>query len=195
MRYLFCLLVAGFLITSCQSEGPSKVITSENGTRYSLFSDNRTGETAKLGEYVYFHASMMTERDSIMFSTHDQGGEPQMIQVNELATDGKPVSPVEDVLAMMAAGDSAVIRVNMNQFPSKPPGLENDSVLLYTVAVTEVIDEEAYVARLSEEELAAKRPVRKYWPVKTSALRLLRESSTTIHPESWTERYRLQQPA
>jgi FKBP-type peptidyl-prolyl cis-trans isomerase FkpA len=58
---------------------------------------------------------------------------------------------------MMAAGDSAVIRVNMNQFPSKPPGLENDSVLLYTVAVTEVIDEEAYVARLSEEELAAKK--------------------------------------
>jgi len=157
MRYLFCLLVAGFLITSCQSEGPSKVVTTENGSRYSLFSTNRTGEPAKIGEYVYFHASMRTEGDSTMFSTRDNGGEPQMIQIRELDASDQPVSPVEDVLALMAQGDSAVIRVNMNQFPSKPPGLENDTVLLYTIAVAEVLDEASYVARLSEEELAAKK--------------------------------------
>lgn len=156
MRYLFCLLVAGFLLTGCQSDGSSEVITSENGTRYSLFTGDRTGELAKMGEYVYFHASMMTERDSIMFGTRDNGGEPQLLQIKELDTSGPQVSPIEDVLALMAQGDSAVVRVNMDQFPSKPPGLENDSVLLYTIVVTEIVDEETYTARLSEDQRKAK---------------------------------------
>lgn len=157
MRYLFCLLLAGFLLTGCQTEGSSEVLTTENGTRYSIFSDNRSGEQANMGDYVYFHASMMTERDSVMFGTRDNGGEPQVMQIKELDTSGPMVSPVEDVLALMATGDSAVVRVNMDQFPSKPPGLENDSVLLYTVVVTEIIDEATQESRLSEAELAAKK--------------------------------------
>lgn len=156
MRYLFCLLVAGFLITGCESDGSNKVISTENGTRYSIFTADRVGEPVNMGDYVYFHAAMMTERDSFMFGTRDDGGEPQMVQIKELDPTAPQVSPIEDVLSLMAQGDSAVIRVNLDQFPSKPPGLENDSVLLYTVAVTEVIDEATYVTRLSAEELAMK---------------------------------------
>lgn len=157
MRYLSCLLLAGFLITACKQEATNDLITTENGTRYTLFTDNRSGEVVKIGDYAYFHAAMRTEQDSVMFGTRENGGEAQVIQVKDLsaATDA-PVSPIEEVIATMAQGDSAVIRVDMNQFPSKPPGLENDSILLYTIFLTEVVDEETFTSRLSAEELAAK---------------------------------------
>ena len=43
----------------------------------------------------------------------------------------------------------------MDQFPAKPPGLEMDSVLLYDIVITEVVDEATFNSRLSEEEQAA----------------------------------------
>lgn len=156
MRYLICLLCAGFLLTGCEpEEATSEVITTETGTRYSLYSGNRTGEIAKEGEYVYFHAAMRSEGDSVLFSTRDAGGEPQIIQVKSTDPNAPQVSPIEDVIKHMAAGDSAVVRVNMNTFPTKPPGLEADSILLYDIVITEVADEEMFMSRLSDEERAA----------------------------------------
>ncbi|MEM6772274.1 MAG: FKBP-type peptidyl-prolyl cis-trans isomerase [Bacteroidota bacterium] len=152
MRYLFCLLAAGLLFTGCQIEGTGSLTTTDNGTRYTLYTANRTGEPVKIGQYAYFHAAMVTQGDSIMFGTRQNGGEPQVLQIKDLVAAGPDVSPVEDVLSLMAAGDSAVIRVNMDQFPSKPPGLENDSVLLYTLVTTEILDEETHMERLSVEE-------------------------------------------
>lgn len=156
MRYLFCLLLAGFLLTGCQSEGPSPVITTENGTRYSLYTADREGELVQAGEYIYFDAVMQTEADSMIFSTRDQSGEPQVVQITEDDKAGNSASPVVEILSLMAAGDSAVIRVSMDQFPQIPPGMENDSVMLYTIAVREVIDDATFSSRLSAEELVMK---------------------------------------
>ncbi len=156
MRYLFCLLVAGFLFTGCQTDGPSPVITTENGTRYSIYTADRAGEPVKAGEYIYFDAVMQTEADSTIFSTRDNTGEPQVVQITEDDKAGNAASPVLEILSLMAAGDSAVIRVSMDQFPNIPPGMENDTVMLYTIAVREVIDDATFSSRLSAEELAAK---------------------------------------
>lgn len=160
MRYLLCLLCAGFLITGCKpgqggSGASAEVLTTEKGTRYSLFTGNRTGEIAQNGDYVYFHAAMRSEGDSVLFSTRDAGGEPQVIQIKEMNPDAPQASPIEDVIRKMAQGDSAVIRVSMSSFPQKPPGLENDSILLYDIVITEKIDEETFISRLSAEERAA----------------------------------------
>lgn len=154
MRYLFCLLCAGFLLTGCQTDGSADLLTTESGNRYSLFTDNRSGEVVKIGDYVYFHAAMRSEGDSIILSTRDMGGEPQVIQVTAIDPTDENTSPIVDVISKMAMGDSAVIRVNMDKFPSKPPGLEMDSVMLYDIVITEAIDEETFNSRLSEEEQA-----------------------------------------
>lgn len=154
MRYLLCLLCAGFLLTGCQDNGAGKVITTEAGNRYSLYTNNRSGEVVNTGDYVYFHAAMRSEGDSTLFSSRELGGEPQVIQVTEIDPTDENASPIIDVISNMAQGDSAVIRVNMDQFPAKPPGLEADSILLYDIIITEAIDEATFNSRLSEEEQA-----------------------------------------
>lgn len=153
MRYLLCLLCAGFLFTGCdKADAPAKIVTTDNGTRYSLYTADRSGEVAQPGDYVYFHVAMRSEGDSLLGGTRSSGAEPQLLQVKAPSADGPQVSPVDEVLRVMAAGDSAVIRLNMDVFPSKPPGMEADSVLLYDIVVTEVIDEDTYVQRLSADE-------------------------------------------
>lgn len=155
MRYLLCLLFAGFLLSGCETpEATADITTTDSGTRYSLYTSNRSGEIAKPGEYVYFHVAMRSERDSLIGGTRSSGSEPQLMQVKAPSEGGPQVSPVEEVIRVMAAGDSAVIRLNMDVFPSKPPGMEADSVMLYDIIITEIIDEETYVSRLSAEEQA-----------------------------------------
>ncbi|TXF88633.1 hypothetical protein FUA23_14130 [Neolewinella aurantiaca] len=58
----------------------------------------------------------------------------------------------------MRVGDSAVVRVNIDAFPAKPPGMENDSVVLYDVIVTEIVSEADFTARqeAKQAEAAAK---------------------------------------
>ncbi len=131
--------------------------TSPLGNRYQLFKDGGSGEPVATGDFVYFHAAMRTEGDSILFSTRQGGGEQPVVQAAEEGND--QIGPVEDVIRYMRTGDSAVVRVNIAEFPNKPPGLENDTVILYSVVVTEILSQEEFEARSASEE-AAKEEVR-----------------------------------
>jgi FKBP-type peptidyl-prolyl cis-trans isomerase FkpA len=143
--------------------------TTDQGNRYQLFTGDRTGEVVQNGEYVYFHASMRSEQDSVMFSTREAGGETPVVQVKASVPGAPEISPVEDVVRFMAVGDSAVIRVSMDDFPSKPSGMEEDSVLLYDIVVTEIVDEEVFMGRLpvaEQEAIAASKIIKELEPVR-----------------------------
>jgi FKBP-type peptidyl-prolyl cis-trans isomerase FkpA len=60
------------------------------------------------------------------------------------------------VLRYMRIGDSAVVRVNMEEFPTRPPGMENDTVALYDLVVTNILTEEEFSAIQVEKEKEAR---------------------------------------
>ena len=153
MRFTILALLASALIFTACAQDAEKLQTSDMGTRYTLYKTG-SGEQVATGEYVYFHAAMRTEGDSTLFSTRDGAGEMPVIQAAPFDdTDtpaGAQVGPVEDVIRYMRLGDSAVIRVNIEEFPNKPPGLEQDTVVFYDVVVMEILSEEEFEVRRAE---------------------------------------------
>lgn len=154
MRNLLFLLLVSMLFVACDKNGGGLKKT-ELGNRYSLFTANGSGEMVKPGDFVYFHAAMRTEGDSILFSTRQSGGEQPVVQAAAVTVTKDEVGPVEDVLRNMRVGDSAVVRVNIESFPSKPPGMENDSVVLYDVVVTKIVDEATFTAEQEAKQAEA----------------------------------------
>ena len=143
IRFLPIALLVSVLFTSCQ-QSKSISATSDLGTRYELFKDGE-GDQVQPGEFVYFHAAMRTEGDSTLFTTRENGGDMPVVQAAPL--DQEQVGPVEDVIRYMRVGDRAEVRVNIEEFPNKPPGLEQDTVVLYDVEVMEVLSEEEFAVR------------------------------------------------
>ncbi|WP_020569832.1 FKBP-type peptidyl-prolyl cis-trans isomerase [Neolewinella persica] len=160
MRSIIFLLLASTLFYACGNEGGSMQRT-DIGNRYQLFTANGGGDLVQPGDYVHFNAAMRTEGDSILFSTWKSGGELPVVQAAELTATKDEIGPVEDIVRQMRVGDSAVVRVNISEFPSKPPGMENDSVVLYDVVVSKIVSEADYNAELTakQAEAAAKAEV------------------------------------
>lgn len=160
MRSIIFLLLASTLFYACGNESGSMQQT-EIGNRYQLFSSNGSGDMVQPGDFVHFNAAMRTEGDSTLFSTWTSGGELPVVQAAPLTATKDEIGPVEDIVRLMRVGDSAVVRVNISEFPSKPPGMENDTVVLYDVVVAEIVSEEEFneAAALKEAEAAAKAEV------------------------------------
>lgn len=155
MRLLLFLLLASTLFYACENGGSSAMQTTELGNRYQLFTADGSGEKVVPGDFVYFHAAMRTEQDSTLFSTRTGGGDLPVIQAAEATATADEIGPVEDVVRNMRVGDSAVVRVNIEEFPQKPPGMEFDSVVLYDVVITEIVSEADFTARQEAKQAEA----------------------------------------
>jgi FKBP-type peptidyl-prolyl cis-trans isomerase FkpA len=149
------MLLASTLFYACDKGGSASQEVSDLGNRYQLFTADGSGEKVIPGDFVYFHAAMRTERDSTMFSTRDGGGELPVIQAAQLEATMDEIGPVEDVVRNMRVGDSAVVRVNIEEFEQKPPGMENDTVVLYDIVVTEIVSEADFTARQEAKQAEA----------------------------------------
>jgi len=108
------------------------------------------------GSYVYFHASLRTQGDSLIFSTRDNG-EPAVVNIAGPEATSESLGPVEDVLRFMRTGDQAVVVVDITDFPMKTPGRENDTLVYYDVEVVEVISQAEFIRREAEKEAAAEK--------------------------------------
>lgn len=164
MKYtLFSLLVALVLITGCQqstSGGPDDLLTTEGGTRYYISDGKPDAQLVQPGDYLYFQAALTTERDSVLFDTRDGGGPPPAVEAAGMDKTAEQIGPVEDVLRVMRLGETAVVRVNIADFPNKPPGMENDTVMQYVIELNEIVDKATYderqaALRAEAEEKAA----------------------------------------
>ncbi|MFK8165523.1 MAG: FKBP-type peptidyl-prolyl cis-trans isomerase [Lewinella sp.] len=154
MRSILFLLLASTLFYACGNEGGSMQRT-DIGNRYELFTANGDGTMVQPGDYVHFNAAMRTEGDSILFSTWESGGELPVVQAAALTATKDEIGPVEDIVRQMRVGDSAVVRVNITEFPSKPPGMENDTVVLYDVVVDKIVSEEEFNAEAAAKKAEA----------------------------------------
>ncbi len=151
---LFSLFAALLLFAACEGEDRDRVQTTENGTRYTYVTRNDDGQLAEAGDFIYFDAVLKTEGDSILIDTRANGGDSPVIQALSDSIVDQNTGPVEDVLRKVRVGEQIVIRTNLENFPSKPPGMENDSVLLYDITVKEIVGQDEFNARqqaLAEE--------------------------------------------
>ena len=155
MRSFLFLLLAGSMFYGCQSDGNSAMQSTDLGNRYQIFTADGSGDLVTPGDFVYFHAAMRTEGDSTLFSTRDGGGDLPVIQAAQPTATKDEIGPVEDVIRSMRVGDSAVVRVNIESFPQKPPGMENDTVVLYDVVITEIVSEADFTARQEVKQAEA----------------------------------------
>ncbi len=149
---LFTLLAAVTLLAAgCNAEaGKDGMQTTEAGNRYTYLTTNDEGQLAEPGEFIYFNAILKTEGDSVLIDTKTAGGPPPVIQALSDSIVTADTGPVEDVLRKVRVGERVLIRANLENFPRKPPGMENDSVLLYDLEVTEIIDQDEFNARQEE---------------------------------------------
>jgi len=138
---LFVLLLAG-----CESAGKS---VTASGHEYTLHLDKQEGETAKAGEYAYFHLRLYTQ-DSTLINTRD-GAEPTLARIHPDSLDTK-VGPVESMLKLMSVGDSATVSFFIDTIPNRGPYLDTVKYLYYDLAVTEILDEAGFNARRAEEQ-------------------------------------------
>ena len=152
MRFFSLLPLAALLLlglAACQ-EDDGGIQTTPLGSRYTLFK-NGSGDTPETGDYVYFHISLRSQTDSLIVDTRETGGPQPVIQtVPDTVT--QRLSAVEDVLRYMRVGDSAIVRVDINEFPQRFPGTENDSILLYNLVTTDILNEEEFDARQQAEQ-------------------------------------------
>ena len=153
------LALVTLLSVGCDSDdGPNGMQVTEAGNRYSFLTQNEDGRLAEAGDFIYFNAILKTEGDSVLIDTRENGGPSPVIQALADSIVNSQTGPVEDVLRNVRVGERVEIRANLDQFPRKPPGMENDSVLLYDLEVTEIINQDEFTERQNKlaEEAEAK---------------------------------------
>ena len=155
MRKQLFTLFTGLALFAAGCEGDNDGMqTTELGNRYSYLTTNEDGQLAEVGDFIYFNAILKTEGDSVLVDTREGGAPPQVIQVMADSMVTEQGGPVVDVLRRVRTGERVLIRTNLDQFPRKPPGMENDTVILYDLEVTEIVDQDEFTARqnaLAEE--------------------------------------------
>ncbi len=164
------LLLAGMtLLAACEDSGKEGMMTSDIGTRYTYVTSNDDGQLPQPGDYVYFHAQVKNEGDSVIIDTRDNGGDQPVLQALADSLINAETSPVQDVVSKLRVGERAMIRTNISEFPpqAKPPGMQDDSIMLYDIEVTEIVGQDEFMARqqaLQAEAMAEAEEVRKREP-------------------------------
>ncbi|MCI5083943.1 MAG: FKBP-type peptidyl-prolyl cis-trans isomerase [Saprospiraceae bacterium] len=147
MRIAMLLVVSALIIlTSCQNGGGKQV--SSQGWEYV----NHTSLDAQMpqpGDYIFFHATMRNQ-DSVYFDSRSQPESPYL-QIPVTPNPQRRISPVEDVLAEVAEGDSVTIFIDLDTVQQPPRGFTNEDVMEYDVKVLEVKNEQEYQAFIEQK--------------------------------------------
>lgn len=139
------------LLLTCAVNAQTDTLQTANGVTFRLLRANPENAAALPGSYVDFHARMLTQAGKELFNTRSDRA--QTLQVKGAV--GENVSPLEALLPLLRDGELAMLFVDMEQFPSRPPGTEGDSVLLYEVEVLRVFDEATFTADVAAKEAVA----------------------------------------
>lgn len=145
------IFAAIFILSSCAQDASEE--STSGGFKYKLMAEGGT-EKAKEGEYVFFHVDMKAD-DMEQFNSRTSGQE-SMIQLKEQPNTNIITNALQEVLMQTAVGDSVVLMIPTDSLKSLgfPPN-DTTKTLSYNIRVTDILDEEAYTSRMSEEKAAA----------------------------------------
>jgi FKBP-type peptidyl-prolyl cis-trans isomerase FkpA len=152
MKLRILVVMAGiFMLASCTQDAAEE--TTSTGFKYKLMSEGGE-EKAKDGEYVFFHVDMKADNTE-QFNSRTSGQE-SMVQLKEQPNTNVITNALQEVLMKSAIGDSLVLMIPTDSLKSLgfPPN-DTTKMLYYNIRVTDILDEEAYTSRMSEERAAA----------------------------------------
>jgi FKBP-type peptidyl-prolyl cis-trans isomerase FkpA len=157
---IFAAIFLVLLTAACTPGDDQAIRTTDIGNRYSYLVRNEEGTLPSTGDYVYFNLELRNQRDSSLMDSR-QGGKPLIAEVRPDTLSEEEISPVDDVLRELREGETALIRYNIADLPSRPPELAEDSVIVYEIEIEEVLPPEEFFARRQAEqtELEAERDV------------------------------------
>jgi FKBP-type peptidyl-prolyl cis-trans isomerase FkpA len=143
-HFLAFFILVGVLLSACESDPASQ--RTAQGYEYIIFEDV-AADKAATGDYVYFDGYVY-KADSLVFSTSDVGQEPVIQIMDPAELVGRPMDPVEELVAMLGTGDSARVIIELDTLPAfqRPVGFEDVSQLFYDLRVTKVVSAEDYEA-------------------------------------------------
>jgi FKBP-type peptidyl-prolyl cis-trans isomerase FkpA len=143
LTFIYLAIASMFFAIGCKKE---EVKVTPSGYEYVMHT-NSDGRKAKPGDYVYFHAQMRNG-DSVFYASREMGATAPFLQIPteeaELGLGSRKPSPVEEVLRLMAVGDSVTIFINIDTLPNKPPGFENAKVMYYDVVAIDIKNAEEF---------------------------------------------------
>lgn len=146
MRQFILLLVLGLIgLNACKKGGE---MTSPGGFPYTVHKSTG-GDKPQKGDIVSFH---VTERngDKVMYSSREKG-EPQKAKI----MDREGMSPIEDVLKVLAVGDSVTVPFAIDTIPNLPPDMQGIKHIYYDVVVVGIQSEADFAAEQKKAEEAA----------------------------------------
>ncbi len=146
-----CLGAAAFTsLLSCQT-GAGKKEKLSNGLDFQLIK-NEKGEDAKIGDMIKMHVTTAIH-DSVIFSTHMNGGEPFESELNQPAGTGDIMSGI----VKMSQGDSAHMTIPIDSLIKEgqmPPFAKSGDIVEYRIKVISVKSKTDYEKELAEKNKA-----------------------------------------
>ena len=133
--------------------------TSPTGLKYQFFVQDEKGIKPHVGDIIFVHMVGKNSKDSAVFDTYKNGGQPFQITIMEPAFKGA----LEEGFMMMAKGDSAVFKVNADSLylktfmsPQLPPYIEKGSEMTFTLKVVDVLTSQQMMEREKSKAMESK---------------------------------------
>lgn len=149
--YMMCL-AALFFFQSCQDSGSARKMT-PSGYEYIVYAD-KSGETAKAGDYIYYYMDILNDKDSLIQSSRKNPQQP----ITALPKEGDETpnsNPINDIMSLSSVGDSIALFIPKDSIPQLPPQFSDVAFIEYRLVVKEIVDEATFQARVDEERAAA----------------------------------------
>jgi len=134
---LFILMFLAGTIASCDSNEQK---TTDSGIKYTFFTEGE-GEAAKPGEVMIMNMIYKDAKDTVLFSTLEQG-EPMPMPVDSA---WKADGSIYEVFKMLKEGDSVEIEITAEGFYTKtarqplPDTVDAKSIITFNIGVEEVM--------------------------------------------------------
>ena len=136
-----CTLFA--FVSSC-SGGYGDFQTAESGLQYMFVEQNETGQKPKIGDVLELNYSYETENGKVLFESRESGRKYMKTLEKPAHTGGS----IEDGLAMMHEGDSAMFKISAEnfllfseKFGHLPEGVKSLDPIIIKVRLVDIMDE------------------------------------------------------
>jgi len=134
--YLFSIIT---VLSSCNINDFN---VSDSGVEYKFIEQNNDSSKINIGDIVVLDLKYTTENDSLLFDSREETNRFRM-RINESKYDGS----IDEALAMMHVGDSAIFKVNAMDFyvlsrgmKTRPDFISPDEKLIFYVRIKSIMD-------------------------------------------------------
>lgn len=142
-------------MVGCSQESSKEAVTPA-GYEY-IKHTNAKGDSANQGDYVYFHAQTRNGDQVVNSSRMSGKGVVPFLQIKRKSEQGKQVSPVQELLQIMRAGDSVTIILPLDTLTvaEKPAGFKDADIMFYDLVMLEVKSPEQFQEAKEQEKRAS----------------------------------------